>query len=108
MKTKVKKIKNKIIIGAILLIIFIFSSPFILNYLIIKSSINQYSNIAKEYVYNNYGLNYHVKSVESSIAYPILADLMGLRVYFTDEDNSMEFFIDVKNDKVVYDSYGKF
>ena len=33
---------------------------------------------------NYYGLNYHVKSVESS------------------------FFIDVKNDKVVYDSYGKF
>lgn len=103
MKTK-SNIKNKIIIGVILLIIFIFS-PFILNYLIIKSSINQYSNIAKEYVYNNYGLNYHVKSVESSIAYPVLADLMGLRVYFTDEDNSMEFFIDVKNDKVVYDSF---
>ena len=103
MKIK-SNIKNKIIIGAILLIIFIFS-PFILNYLIIKSSINQYSNIAKEYVYNNYGLNYHVKSVESSIAYPVLADLMGLRVYFTDEDNSMEFFIDVKNDKVIYDSF---
>ena len=39
-----------IIVVVILIIILVFSSPFILNYFIITSGINEYSNIAKEYV----------------------------------------------------------
>ena len=105
MKDKKNNIKNKIIIVVILIIILVFSSPFILNSLIIKSGINEYSNIEKEYVYDRYGLNYYIKSVEPIITYPVLADLMGVRVFFIDESQSIEFCVDVKNGKVVYDSF---
>ena len=60
MEGKKNNIKNKIIIVVILIIILVFSSPLILNSLIIKSGINKYSNIAKEYVYDRYGLNYYL------------------------------------------------
>ena len=50
MESKKNNIKNKIIVVVILIIILVFSSPLILNSLIIKSGINEYSNIAKEYV----------------------------------------------------------
>ena len=105
MEDKKNNIKNKIIIVVILIIILVFSSPLILNSLIIKSGINEYSNIAKEYVYDRYGLNYYIKSVEPTITYPVLADLMGVRVFFIDESQSIEFCVDVKNGKVVYDSF---
>ena len=104
MESKKNNIKNKIIVVVILIIILVFSSPFILNYFIITSGINEYSNIAKEYVDDRYGLNYYIKSVEPTITYPVLADLMGVRVFFIDESQSIEFCVDVKNGKVVYDS----
>ena len=66
MEGKKNNIKNKIIIVVILIIILVFSSPLILNSLIIKSGINEYSNIAKEYVYDRYGLNYYTVILRSN------------------------------------------